>query len=84
MVHCRVIAKKNRKNAASFRGDPEGIHVYVAPLLRRAIANRPGGVRVSHMKPPVKKPITRMDSFTGDPEGNRTPVARMKTWCPNR
>lgn len=22
--------------------------------------------------------------FFGDPKGNRTPIARMKTWCPDR
>ena len=31
-----------------------------------------------------KDPSESDESLTGDPEGSRTPVARMKTWRPNR
>ena len=31
-----------------------------------------------------KKAQHVLSIFLGDPAGNRTPIARMKTWCPNR
>ncbi len=33
---------------------------------------------------PMKIPHARWGTFIGDPKGNRTPVAGMKTRCPNR
>ena len=33
---------------------------------------------------PMKIPQTSWGTFIGDPKGNRTPVAGMKTRCPNR
>ncbi len=32
----------------------------------------------------LKQPLSTALVRVGDPTGNRTPVARMRTWCPSR
>ncbi len=40
--------------------------------------------RLSQQVYQEKYPSRWMDIFLGDLTENRTPIARMKTWCPNR
>ena len=53
----------------------------VGAHFSRYLLNR---FELSCRKPPLKKPQRCWGFFSGDLTENRTPIARMKTWCPNR
>jgi hypothetical protein len=52
------------------------------PGFRRFAASNPGSVR--RMSVTKKNTHPKMGTFLGDLTGNRTRIARMRTWRPNR